>query len=360
MANDIVDLLNEKKQLIDEVIKKYLPEKFDQKYLEWSLGKARYSYNVEALQKVLSEPIWDFLNRGGKRWRPALFLLISEALGADLKKVREFVVISELVHNGSLVVDDLEDRSELRRGQPCMHIKYGTDIAVNAGNMMYFLPFLALMKNKYSFSSDTIAKAYQVCIQELINIHAGQGLDIAWHNGLANADNINEQEYLQMCAYKTGTLARLSARLAVVLAGGYEKQEDVLGKFAETIGVAFQIQDDILNLTATSGKNNFTEDQIGSDITEGKRTLMVINTLSKASEEDKKELIEILNLHTNNREKIGKAIEILKKSGSVEYSKNYAKEMVRNSWAEANKILPESIAKGKLKKFADFLVEREW
>ena len=87
---------------------------------------------------------------------------------------------------------------------------------------------------------------------------------------------------------------------------------------------------------------------------------MIINTLSKASEEDKKELIEILNLHTNNREKIEKAIDILKKYGSIEYAKNYAKDMVRKSWDDVNKILGESIAKGKLKKFADFLVEREW
>src|SRR3989344_7055774 len=103
--DDIVKMLEEKKPAIDKEIKKYLPEKFDEKYLEWALGKARYTYNVEALQKVIAEPVWDFLNRGGKRWRPVLFLLISESLGSSLKKVEDFVVISELVHNGSLVVD---------------------------------------------------------------------------------------------------------------------------------------------------------------------------------------------------------------------------------------------------------------
>ncbi len=354
---DIVKMLAEKKTVIDETIKKYLPEKFDEKYLEWSLGKARYSYNVEALQKVISEPIWDFLNRGGKRWRPVLFLLVAEALGADLKKVQDFVVISELVHNGSLVVDDIEDRSELRRGEPCMHIKFGIDIAINAGNMMYFLPFLALMKNKYNFSADTIAKAYQTCIQELINIHCGQGLDIAWHNGLGNANNITEKEYLQMCAYKTGTLARLSARLAVVLAGGYEKQEEVLGKFAETIGVAFQIQDDVLS---ASGEKFQEKKGFGDDITEGKRTLIVIHAMQNLEQADRERLIEILNMHTRDVNLIKEALDLLKKKGSVEYAKNVAKDMVRSAWADANKLLPESIAKGKLKKFADFLVDREW
>src|SRR3989338_8094580 len=105
MEDEITKLLAEKKPQIDAAIKKYLPEKFTDEYMEWAFGKARYKYDPKTLTKALAEPIWDFLNRGGKRWRPALFLLIAEAVGGDVKKLADFVVILELIHEGSLVVD---------------------------------------------------------------------------------------------------------------------------------------------------------------------------------------------------------------------------------------------------------------
>lgn len=353
---DIIELLKEKKPIIDEVIRKYIPEKLSEEYLEWIFGKPRYAYSLEAVQKFLSDPVWDLLNRGGKRWRPVLFLLTAEALGADIEKLKDFVVIPEIVHNGSLVIDDIEDRSELRRGKPCLHKKFGVDVAVNVGNIMYFLPLLALNKNKDNFDAETLSKSFQIIVQELTNIHCGQGMDIIWHNGNANADTISEKEYLQMCAYKTGTLARLSARLATALSGGTEEQEHALGKFAEAIGVAFQIQDDILSASS----EDFQEKKgFGDDVTEGKRTLMVIHVLEKGSQEDKSRLIEILNMHTNDVELIREALSILKKYNAPEYAKEYAKNTVKEAWNEVDSVIPESDAKQKLKAFSDFLVERE-
>jgi len=353
---DIIEFLNENKPIIDEAIKKYIPEKVDKKYVEWIFGKPRYSYNVEAVQKFLSEPVWDFLNRGGKRWRPALFILVAQALGGDLEKLKDFVVIPELVHNGSLIVDDIEDRSELRRGQPCLHKNFGVDVAINVGNMLYFLPLLAISKNKDKFDDKTLSRAYQMIVQELTNIHCGQGLDISWHNGKANADNITVDEYLQMCAYKTGTLARAAAKLAVVFSGGTEKQEEALGKFAETIGVAFQIQDDVLS---ACGKEFQEKKGFGDDITEGKRTLMIIYVFQKGSKEDKKKLVDILNQHTTDEKLIQEALDILQKYKAPEYAKEYARKMLKEAWKEVDSILKPSPAKEKLKAFADYLVERE-
>jgi geranylgeranyl diphosphate synthase type I len=355
MNSEITDFLSENKKPIDDAIRKYLPKSLDERHIEWLLGKPGYDYTTKALNKALAEPIWDFLDRGGKRWRPALFLLFNEALGGDSGKVMDFAVTLEMLHNGSIMVDDIEDSSDMRRGKPCTHKLFGTDIAINAGNFMYFLAFFPLIKNREKFSDDVLLKAWETTLQEITRIHYGQAADIAWHKGMADADSITEQEYLQMVSYKTGVLARLSARLAVILNEGKPELEEKLGKFSESIGIAFQIQDDILNIAPTKkwGK------EIGDDINEGKRTLLVIHTLKKANGKDRKRLIQILNMHTKDTKLINDAIGIIKKYGAIGYAKEFAMNIVRRDWQEVEPLLPENDAKKKLKAFADFAIERE-
>jgi geranylgeranyl diphosphate synthase type I len=293
---DIERFLEETAPLIDKTIEKYIPRKFTADAVLFHVNPPRHSYNVETLNKAIAEPIWEFLDRGGKRWRPALFLLVCEALGKDSADYLDFAIIPEVVHNGTLVIDDIEDASELRRGKPCSYKIYGMDIAVNAGNTMYYLPLLPLMEKRAAVPAERLRDLYEVYVQEMINLSMGQAMDIAWHRGIANADDLSEEDYLQMCAYKTGTLARMAAKLAAVLAGANKELVEKLGRYAESIGVAFQMQDDILDLT---GKE-FAEKKggLGQDITEGKRTLMVIHTLENATAADKKRLIQILNVHT--------------------------------------------------------------
>lgn len=158
-----------------------------------------------------------------------------------------------------------------------------------------------------------------------------------------------------MCAYKTGVLARASTKLGGILGNGSEKQIEKLGKFGESVGVAFQIQDDILNLVGEEfGKGK----GVGEDIHEGKRTIMVLHTLKNASEEDKKRLLEILNTHPEDQETIQEAIEIIKKNHSIEYAKAKAKELVEESWKELEPVLINSNAKNILQAFAEYLISR--
>jgi geranylgeranyl diphosphate synthase type I len=159
-----------------------------------------------------------------------------------------------------------------------------------------------------------------------------------------------------MCAYKTGCLARMSARLAVILSGGSEELEEKIGKVAEAIGVGFQIQDDVLS--ASGGKFQ-KKKGYGDDITEGKRTLMVVYALKKASPDDRKRLIEILNMHTRDEKLIDEAISMLNKYNAVEYAKKRAREIVKEAWEEAESLLKESKAKQRLREFVYFLIERE-
>jgi len=162
-----------------------------------------------------------------------------------------------------------------------------------------------------------------------------------------------------MCAFKTGCLSRMAAKMAVVLSDGSEELAEKVGQVAEAIGVAFQIQDDILDITLTGEEREKFGKSFGNDIKEGKRTLMVIHTLKKADERDRKRLIKILNKHTDNLKERREAIEIIQKYGSVEYAQGVAKRIIREAWEETDKLLPETTAKKRLNEFINYLVERE-
>lgn len=353
----IENILEEKAPIIDKAIEKYMPRRYDKDSLVFTLGPPRHEYNVEALNKAIAEPIWEFLDRGGKRWRPTLFILVCEALGKDPKEFLDFAIIPEVIHNGLIMIDDIEDSSESRRGKPCTHKLFGLDIAINAGNEMFYLPLLTLIKNKEKLPPSKMNKIYEIYVQEMINVGFGQAMDIAWHRGLANADEISQKQYMQMCAYKTGTIARMSAKIATVLADASDDVVEKIGRFAESIGVAFQIQDDILDLVS----EEFAEMKggLGQDITEGKRTLMVIHTLEKAEPNDRKRLLEILNMHTTDQRLRDEAINIIRDYGSIDYAKNYARSIVSESWKDVDDVLSSSEAKEKLKAFADYLIERK-
>ena len=151
--------------------------------LEYSCETPDY----ESIQTGIIDPIFDLLDRGGKRWRPVLSMLFAQNAGTfDLQSSschKDIMYISgmgEIIHNGSLMIDDVEDSSLQRRGQPCTYLKYGTDIAINTGNFMYFYP-ITLMQN-YIKEKHQLG-IYQIYANEMNNIHLGQNWDITWHRG---------------------------------------------------------------------------------------------------------------------------------------------------------------------------------
>jgi geranylgeranyl pyrophosphate synthase len=182
-------------------------------------------------------------------------------------------------------------------------------------------------------------------------------MDIAWHKGLADANHLTEEAYMQMCAYKTGTLARMAAKMAAVLADANDELVEKIGRFAESMGVAFQIQDDLLDIISQEFARK--KGGRGQDITEGKRSLIVIYTLKKASQQDRERLIEILNMHTSDEKLKEEAIGIIEKYGAIEYAKNYTRKIVEESWKEIDPLLSASKAKEKLRAFANYLIQRK-
>lgn len=354
---DVEKFLAEKGVLIDETIEKYIPRVFSKNALVFRNNPPNYAYNLEPINKAIANPIWEFLERGGKRWRPAMFLLICEVLGRNSNEFLDFAIIPEVIHNGTLMVDDIEDKSELRRGKPCTYKIYGFDIAINAGNAMYYLPLLPLIEKRKQISPEKARRIYEIYTQEMIDLSLGQAMDIAWHRGLADANKLDEKGYLQMCAYKTGTLSRMSARIASVLAGAGDEIVRGLGSLAESIGIAFQMRDDILDLTSAEFEKK--KGGRGQDITEGKRTLIVIHTLKIANTKDRERLIKILDKHTSNQRLRDEAIDLMRRYDSIEYTENFAEKMVKASWRQAEELLPATDGRENLKSFTEFLIERK-
>ncbi|MCX6802350.1 MAG: polyprenyl synthetase family protein [Candidatus Diapherotrites archaeon] len=350
---DIPKLLAEKKPLIEKEIEKVLPRKASAEWLEKAIGKADYSYDLETISKEFNAPVWEFLDRGGKRWRPALMLSACKAAGGKEQDAMPFTPLAELVHEGTIIVDDIEDNAEVRRGKKALHLMFGTDTAINDGNALYFLPLTLVYRNAEKLPESKRLKIMEIYGEEMLRLSLGQAMDIHWHKGKGT---VKEEDYLQMCAYKTGVLARLSAKLGGILGNGTAAQVEALGKFGEAIGVGFQIQDDILNIAPASGKWG---KEIGEDISEGKRTLLVLHALKHLGGKEAKELLKILDSHTKNKNAIMKAIALIKKAGSIEYAGEKAKKIVRESWRKLEGMLPESEGKQELEAFAKFMVDRK-
>jgi len=350
---DVMKLLEKKKPLVEREIEKILPKKASQAWLRRIAGKADYSYDNATIGREFNAPVREFLTRGGKRWRPALMLSACKAVGGSEKKALPLTPLPELIHEGTIIVDDIEDNADVRRGKKAMHLLTGIDTAINNGNAIYFLPLALLYRNTGKLSERKRLRIYNLYAEEMLRLSLGQAMDIHWHKGKSN---VRERDYLQMCAYKTGVLARFSAKLGGIIGGGTEKQLAALGKFAESLGVGFQIRDDILNIAPASGKWG---KEVGEDISEGKRTLLVLHALKKLPKKDARTLLKILNSHTKSRAKIKKAISLIKKAGSIEYAGKKARDIVSASWKELDRILPENQGKRELKAFAEFMVDRK-
>ena len=350
---EAVRVLAEYAELVNEALEKYIPRRVDEKWLSRVLGAPEYAYEVESLNKGIFEPFWDLADRGGKRWRPALMLMIYEALGGDPRDIAPLAVIPEAIHNGTLAVDDVEDGSEFRRGKPCIHRIYGEDIAINMGNTMYYLPLLVL--DEVAITDEKKLRILEEYVRTMVKLSLGQAMDIAWHRGLVR--EVDDSQYLQMTLFKTGALAGFAARIAAIMADAPEERARMIQRFAELIAVAFQIQDDILNLAGDEAKYG---KEIGGDITEGKRTLIVIHALRNLPANEAERLRQILDMRTSDKRLIMDAIELMRKAGSIDYARRVSEKLAIEALEILRRSLPESESRRKLEVLAEFLIRREF
>ena len=336
---------------IEKEIREFFPENIDSKWVKENIGSFKYKFSFEVWSKAFSKPFYDLFDRGGKRMRPVLCCLMHDALGGNFKDIYKFSIISEIIHTGTLIIDDIEDNSDRRRGDRTVHKVHGSDIAINSGVFIHFFPQLIIKNSNLSHFQK--AALYDVISNELTKVHLGQGMDILWSK--EKRFDISCDEYLQMATYKTSALLNVALKIGAIVAG---MDKDVLEKIeniSEKMGMAFQIQDDILNLK--SGKEWGKE--TGEDITEGKITYMVCDVFSRAREKDREILKNILFSRTKDKEEIEKVIEILEKYKSFNNARKLAKKLILLAKSDIDDMLEDSDYKRIFLEILDYIVERQ-
>ena len=300
--------------------------------------------------KEFYSSVWDLLDRGGKRIRPALTFLACECVGGRRGDAVAAAAAVELLHNMTLVHDDIEDESELRRGEPCIHRMYGIPTAINAGDAMLIKVFEIANSNsipqehRYRLVSQIAKRAYEITW--------GQAFEFS----MWKRKEFSEDEVIRLLKYKTGALTRLSVEAGAISGGASDQQLEALGDFGETIGIAFQIVDDVLNI---QGDVKEYGKEIGGDIREGKKTVLASHLLRVASPSQKRTFANLLGKKGITKSDIRKAIALYAKYRSIEYAKNKAVTYLNKSLSALD-ALPPSDASQSLVTVAKFLVSRSF
>lgn len=227
----------------------------------------------------LYEPIRYVLSMGGKRIRPVLMLLSYNLFKEDPETILMPACALETYHNYTLLHDDLMDNADLRRGHETVHKKWNANTAILSGDSMLVLAYQRMQQ----CSSDKMAEVLALFTETALEIGEGQEYDMAFEH----RDDVLEEEYIEMIRLKTSVLLACALKIGAILAGASKEDADNLYRFGEQIGLAFQLQDDFLDVygdTRVFGK------AIGGDITSNKKTFMLINALNHANEEQRRQL----------------------------------------------------------------------
>ena len=284
---------------------------------------------------------------GGKRLRPVMALITCEMVGGDSEKAIPFATALETIHNFTLVHDDVMDDDNLRHGVDACHTVYGLSTAILAGDTLFAYAFEMITDCDIEdgIKADLVKNVAYV----VRKIAEGQQMDLNFEE----EETVNANEYLEMIRLKTSILFGAAAYGGAKIGGTSEKEARLLEEMATNVGLGFQIWDDYLDATASEeilGKPS------GSDIKQGKRTLLVIEALNRANESDRKKLIEILDSKNTDKE-IKVAVDIMDRCGALDECHKQA-----NGYLEgARKTLsnyPQSEARELFEELLEYMVTR--
>lgn len=272
------------------------------------------------MNRYLYGPLAAYSQNGGKRHRPLICFAACLAVGGDMVKATSAAAAIEHFHTAALIHDDIADEAELRRGEPCLHLTEGIGLAINMGDLA-----LSLV-NGTVIADESLDDATKVrVVTELIDMTRrtveGQALDIGWARD--GRYDITPEDYLVMATHKTAHYSgAVPLAIGAIIGGGTETEVEALRNYGLDTGLAFQIQDDLLNLI---GSEESTRKDFRNDITEGKRTLMVVHALQHSSDRDR--LIDILSSREKDQAVLAEAVAIMEESGSIEYARSYAENL---------------------------------
>lgn len=305
------------------------------------------------LGRDLYSPIEAFTARGGKRTRPALTLLGAEAVGGDAEAALPMAVAIEQFQSAALVHDDIADEGELRRGEPCLHLTCGVGPAINMGDAALVAGFSLLLNVGNADDATRLRLLRELARMEGHTVE-GQALDLAWARD--GRWDLTEADYDLMATSKTAYYSAATPLAAgAIAAGGTDAQVEALRRFGMACGLAFQLQDDLLNLV---GDAQAQGKDFRSDVTEGKRTLVAVRALATLSGEKRDELVGILSSHATDGRELARAVELMGECGAIDYARDRAHGLVRDARGALDGIELQAEARNTLISMADFFVER--
>jgi geranylgeranyl diphosphate synthase type II len=314
---------------------------------------------VDGPVDYLTVPVADYPSRGSKALRPSLCLATCEAFGGRLGDALPSATAIELLHNAFLVHDDIEDESLLRRGEATLHRRYGTPLALNAGDALALLSMAALRENFQRLGprmAEKVMLEFDFMSRQTV---AGQALELGWRRD--NLVNLEPADYLDLIMKKTCWYTTvLPLRVGALTGSSGSADLDAMITFGLHLGAAFQIRDDILNLVGDPA--DYGKERLG-DIVEGKRTLMLIHLLAVADEPDRRWLRSYLSRSAAARrpEETARVLELMLQYGSVAFASEFASGVARRAevamdYAFAG--LPDTPAKRFVRDLVPFMVER--
>ncbi|HET6334956.1 MAG TPA: polyprenyl synthetase family protein [Polyangiales bacterium] len=326
-------------------------------------GKDHYmeGVDIEQYARAHLHPIREIVDRGGKGWRSYAMNTCVDVVGGDSRQFSEYISVPELMQTGSLIVDDVEDKSTVRRGGPAAHMIYGEAQAINSGTAAFFIG-APLLRNA-RLSEHQLCTMYAIYFDGLRAAHAGQALDLDGFHPLmqravdsAEVAALLEKRVLGVHMLKTAAPAGCLARIGAVAGGGTPEQVECLGRFFEDVGLAFQIVDDVLNLRGFKGdwKSN------GEDVMQGKITLPMAVGMARLNTSGRKYLWETLKSKPQDPEVVRKFIDTLEEVGAIEACSQQARSLVENGWGRIEPVVDDSISKMMLRAFGWYVIERHY
>jgi len=260
----------------------------------------------------------------------------------------------EILHNFTLVHDDIMDKDAFRRGVPTVHTIYGEDMAILAGDLLFAKAFEALGRLSGLVSADRLVNAFKELTWAAVTVAEGQALDMEFERRW----DVTLDEYLSMVYKKTAALFKSSLVIGALLAGAPQNEIANLEKFAEGVGIAFQIRDDVLGLVADE---SILGKPVYSDLREGKKTILVIHALSRLDPEGRRKLMSTLGRRDSSVEELSSLAELIKSTGAVEFANSLADKYLEEGLEALSRVKPvDQEAKDLLRDLAMFVTARNY
>ncbi|MBE7451128.1 MAG: polyprenyl synthetase family protein [Kofleriaceae bacterium] len=308
----------------------------------------------------LIAPIREIVDRGGKSWRSYAALACCDVVGGDSRRFVQWLAMPELLHVGSLIIDDVQDRSTVRRGGPTCHVVHGEPVAINAGTAAYFLTQHLMFCD--DMTAETKLRLYDLYFAAMRAGHAGQAIDLGGMAALmpaavASGDGAALEARILAChRLKTAAPAGCLARMGAVAGGGSDEQVAAVGHFFEAVGLAFQIIDDVLNLRGFQGDLKAR----GEDIRNGTVTLPVAMAMSRLPRDRRQWLWDTLQAKPDDVITVAAAVELLESCGAIAACVTRARDLVEDGWRRAEPVLEPSLTRLMLRAFGWYVLERHY